>query len=64
MFPVIILHKSLYTEYETRQNTNVPDQNLSAAPQKVCMVAVTHGNVVKTYRIDVLVTHVKPATRK
>ena len=46
-----------------RQNMNVPDQNLSAVPKKALRVAVTHGSVVKTHKIDVLVTHVKHAKR-
>ena len=63
MFPGIILRKSLYTEEGTRQNTTIPDQNLCAAPKKACRVAVTHGSIVKTHNIDVIVTHVKPAKR-
>ena len=40
---------------------NVPGQNPSAAPKNHCRVAVTHGSVVKTQEIDILVTYVKPA---
>ncbi len=42
---------------------NVPGQNLSSTHRKACMAAVTHGSVVKTHKIDVLKTHVKPAKR-
>ncbi len=46
-----------------RQNTDVPDQNVSAAPKRAWKVAVSHGGVVKINKIDVLVTHVKPEKR-
>ncbi len=46
------------------QTNHVLGQNLSAAPQKASRVVDTHGDVVKTYKIDVLVTHVKHAKRK
>ncbi len=42
---------------------NVPGQNPSAAPKIDPRVAVTHGSVVKTHEIDVLVTYVKPEKR-
>ncbi len=42
---------------------NVSDQNLCAARKKVCRMAAAHGSVVKTLKIDVLVTHVKPAKK-
>ncbi len=48
---------------EQEKNTNVHDQNLSAGPKKACRVAVTHESVMKTYKIDVIVTYVKPAKR-
>ena len=44
-----------------RQNTNILDQKLSAASENDCRVDVTHESVAKTNKIDVLVTHVKPA---
>ncbi len=42
---------------------DVPDQNVSAVPEKALKVAVTHGSDVKINKIDVLVTHVKPEKR-
>ncbi len=44
-----------------RQNTKVPDHILFAASKKAKKMVAAHGSVVKINKIDVLVTHVKPA---